>query len=168
METMKIGKDWIKTLADNGITLIDTRKDLVDLLDQGGVLITSRCSKTKGIAGGFPKDLYISPLNQTFYQAMEKNNYYYGILSDLYGLHLCDEELGYYDVHPSMLKPEEFERLGKLIREKADLVKMDKILFYNTSPIMSSPYFKMMSYTGLKIYFITKISLFDKPRPGLF
>lgn len=165
---MKIDKNWVETLESEGITTIQSREQLMDILKTKKVLITSRCSKTKGIAGGYPKDLYVSNLNLAFYNAMDINGYYYGILSDLYGLHLCDEEMEYYDVHPSKLEPEDFERLGKLIREKADKVGAESILFYNTSPIMSSPYFRMLKLSGLKIYYITKIDLFKKSTKSLF
>jgi hypothetical protein len=48
--------------------------------------------------------------------------------------------------------------LGKEIQKKAELRGYNKIIFYNNSPLMSKPYFEMLSQSGLKIFFTTKLT----------
>jgi len=122
----------------------------------GETLWITRCSKTKnGVHRGTPKDLYVSPINKYFYAYMEKQGLPYGVLSDKYGLHMNNEELEYYDVHPKELTEYDKRLLGELIREKACGRGFSELVFYNPSPLMSVPYFEMLYYSGLIIFYTT-------------
>ena len=158
-----MARDWRKEIEEKDITFIDNVEDLRRILDNEKVLITSRCSQTKtGKDKAIPRDFYVSNININFYEAMEKNNFYYGILSDKYGIHFADEKLDYYDIHPSELTTEEKQRLGKIIGVKTLEKGYDTIIFYNTSPLLSAPYFEMLEASGLKIYFISDLNLFPR------
>jgi len=122
-------------------------------------LWTTRCCRTKHVAPvGKPKDFYFSPIVQLFCKFVEKNGLKYGILSDKYGLHLDSEELEYYDIHPASLTSQDKEKLGQLIREKVLRISSDSIVFYNPSPLMSIPYFEMLHYSGLNIWYTTRLT----------
>jgi hypothetical protein len=119
-------------------------------------LWTTRCSKTKqDVVRGKPRDLYVSPINLLFYRWVEERGLRYGVLSDKYGLHLQEEELEYYDLHPSVLTVSDKRRLGETIKKKAVRVGFGTIVFYNPSPLMSVPYFEMLYYSGLDVYYTT-------------
>ena len=122
--------------------------------DTNNTLWVTRCSKTKSVNGGIPRELYVSKLNLRFYDYVESHNYKYGVLSDKYGLHLQDESLEYYNTHPSQLSNDDKIELGKMIAQKAN---GKTLVFYNTSPIQSIPYFEMLSHSGLTVYFTTKL-----------
>ena len=156
-------RDWKKEIADKDIIFLDTIEKIRKCLNEHKVLITSRCSKTKtGKNSAIPKEFYVSNINLNFYATMENAGFYYGILSDKYGIHFCDEKLDYYDIHPSELTKEKKAELGKIIREKVSNLGYDAIIFYNTSPLLSSPYFEMLENSGLKIYYVSKLNLFSK------
>lgn len=123
-------------------------------------LWTTRCSKIKnGIDRGTPKELYVSTVNKYFYRCMEDRGLLYGVLSDKYGLHVCNEKLPYYDVHPSDLSQCEKQQLGRLIRKKALTRGFGAMIFYNPSPLMSVPYFEMLHYSGLDVLYTTRLNL---------
>ena len=122
------------------------------------ILWVTRCSKTKnGVASGTPKELYVSPVNKYFYRCMERQGLRYGVLSDKYGLHFDNEELPYYDVHPSDLSQHDKERLGQLVRDKTLAQGFTQIIFYNPSPLMSVPYFEILHYSGLEVFYTTRL-----------
>jgi hypothetical protein len=122
------------------------------------VLWTTRCSKTKnGVRRGLPKDLYVSSVNKYFYVYMEERGLRYGVLSDKYGLHFDDEELLYYDIHPSELNQHEKKQLGQIIRHKALARGFTQIAFYSPSPLMSVPYFEMLHHSGLGLFYATNL-----------
>lgn len=159
---MKISSN--KDVEKYGIKHIDSFSNM--LFDKN-ILWSSRCSKTKGkdLDIAIPKDFYISPLNLLFYRYMKKYGLRYGIISDMYGLHYDDEYLRFYDVHPSTLTIDDKKRLGEIIGKKMLQRNYSKIIFYNTSPKLSIPYFEMLLYAkeyyGIEILFITKIGLLD-------
>lgn len=152
--------NWKQEIFDLwGIRLLSNMK-----LQSECFLWTTRCCKTKRTGNvGRPKDFYISPIVQFFCRLMEQNGLTYGILSDNYGLHLDSEDLEYYDIHPSSLILEDKERLGHLIRHKALANGFDSIVFYSPSPLMSIPYFEMLGYSGLNIWYTTRLTLPLKP-----
>ncbi len=161
------GKTWIEDLKKYGIVYLDLPKDFFDILKvkDFNYLICSRCSKTKGKNTGdkiVPKNLYISSQNIRFYQWCENNRFEYGILSDLYGLFMYNEKKEFYDVHPSSLSEDDFITLSEKIKGQMISRGFDTFIYYNSSPLMSIPYFKMMILTGFKIFYITK--LFKKRR----
>ena len=124
------------------------------------LLWTTRCCRTKrGHTLGRPRDFYISPIVQFFCRLVEQAKLRYGVLSDRYGLHLDFEELEWYDIHPGSLCMEDKERLGRLIRQKALLMGFDSVAFYSNAPLMSMPYFEMLYYSGLNIWYTTKLDL---------
>ena len=126
-------------------------------------LLTTRCSVTKkgGQSEAVPKDFYVSPLNLRFYRVCEQLGRRYGILSDLYGIHFDDEELPFYDIHPSELTDDRLIELGTMIGTKCRQRRIERLAFYNTSPIMSKPYFCMLAASGLETYFLTQLPRFD-------
>ena len=137
-----------------GISILDQLDDLVK-----DALWVTRCSKTKnGVACGIPRELYVSPVTKYFYRWMEQHGWRYGVLSDRYGLHFDDERLPYYDVHPSDLSQYDKEQLGKLIRDKALARGFTQLIFYSPSPLMSVPYFEMLYYSSLNVFYTTKLA----------
>lgn len=122
-------------------------------------LLISRCSKTKAVGkpAAVPREFYVSPLNLAFYAYCEAVGRRYGILSDLYGLHLDTEELPFYDIHPSELTNDKLVELGKTIGKKCRERGWEKVAFYNSGPVMSLPYFLMLRASGLKSYFFTRL-----------
>jgi hypothetical protein len=95
--------------------------------------------------------------NLRFYKRCEELKIPYGVLSDKYGLHLHDEELSFYDIHPDTLSKQDFRKLGSKIYFKMESLGCDSFLFFNPSPVPSRPYFRMMITTGFKIYYTTKL-----------
>src|SRR5574341_2108899 len=126
----------------------------------GKALWVTRCSKTKkNVRRGKPNEFYVSPINRYFCRRMEEAGLQYGVLSDKYGLHMCDEELDYYDIHPKELSEFDRQALGVLIREKALALGFGTLIFYNPTPLMSIPYFEMLHYSGLEVFYTTSLSL---------
>lgn len=129
------------------------------------VVFTSRCSKTKGNINDrcVPKEFYLSNLLvDKFYPFCERFNIPYGIISDKYGILFMDEKLLFYDIHPSSLSIQDKKILGGIIKKKCFEKGYDTIVFYNTSPLMSFPYFEILYYSGLNIFYITKLpNMFD-------
>lgn len=164
---MKINwENWQEEICEKfGIEYVPNREAFVNLLHNKDlkILMASRCSKTKtGKQQALPKEFYVSPLNLNFYKSMEANDFDYAILSDMYGIHYFDERMDFYDVHPSSLTAEDKISLGNKIKEKAEARGYNSIIFYNSSPIMSKPYFEMLKQSGLKVYYVSNISIFHK------
>ncbi len=127
------------------------------------VLWITRCSKTKnGVCCGMPKELYVSAVNKHFYRFVEERGVRYGVLSDKYGLHLDDERLPYYDVHPSQLTKQDRQRLGRLVRHKVLGQGFDQVVFYSPSPLMSIPYFEILHYSGLRTFYTTNLTFSER------
>ncbi|MBO7043597.1 hypothetical protein J6W34_03510 [bacterium] len=141
----------------------DNYNDLKDILYLQTTLLTTYCSKTKtGYSKAIPKEFYVSKRNLKFYKFCEEHELYYGILSDMYGLHFCDEKLDFYDIHPNSLTLENKKNLGNIIREKCNDRNINKIIFYAPSPLQSLPYFQMLSYSNIDFYYITKLDIINK------
>lgn len=154
-------KHWeVDTLNNYNIKHLKSLKEVKDLLNNGAVMC-SRCSaiKTTTLQEAVPKDFYLSTINKNFYKWCEFSKFPYAILSDLYGLHWYDVKEKTYDIHPSSLKEEDFHRLSKIIKERVLDRGYTSLIFYNSSPVMSKPYFYMMYLTGLPVYFITKLHI---------
>ena len=125
-------------------------------------LWTTSCSKTKSEKkSGYPEQFYKGKYNLLFYKYMNKFDLKYGILSDKYGIHMYNEKLEYYDIHPSKLSIDDKLYLGKKIKEKAKLNNFDKLIFFYPSPLQSKPYFDMLWYSELPVYYISKIKILD-------
>lgn len=140
------------------IKYIDKVEDFENI--KGNKLFVTSCSKTKtGKSKAIPKEFYVSKRNISFYNLCEKFNLDYAIQSDKYGLHFSDEELEYYDIHPSALSIEDKKRLGKIIYEKSSKRKIDSIIFCNSSPLQSRPYLEMLNFSNINFYFISNLNL---------
>ena len=156
--------NWESSILD--IYNIEYIKNPEDIPDN--VLWSSRCSRTKtGKDNALPNEFYVSAINLGFYKYCEKNGFRYGILSDLYGVHFDDERLDFYDIHPTALTMERKKELGIIIRNKCRKRNYSKIIYYNSGPIMSKPYFDMLYYSGLKAYFITKLPNLNPKLKGI-
>ncbi len=133
-----------------------------DQIPSDGIWTTS-CSKTKtSPKKRIPKNFYQGRYNKLFYKYAEKFNLKYGILSDKYGIHMYNEKLEFYDIHPKELSNKNKKELGLKIRKKINKYGFKNIIFYYPSPLLSHPYFEMLWYSKIPIYYITKIQLIEK------
>lgn len=129
-------------------------------LSTKGVVCCTRCSKKKLPTHGrkvHPSEFYIGYQNLLFYRWAKRFNIRYGIISDLYGLVYDDDLIEEYDLHPSALTPDDFTRLGTLIKEQMYSRRNNEIIFYNLSPIIASPYLKILAATSLPVTYITML-----------
>lgn len=94
---------------------------------------------------------------------MENNNYDYATISDKYGIVYPNDLIENYDLHPSKLTEQEKLNLVNKIKDQLEC-KYDILVFYNTSPLMSIFYLKILKQTELKIYFISKLDILNKIR----
>lgn len=122
-----------------------------------GELWCTRCAPVKGAESGPPEVLYASRLLTRFFHFVKARGYRYGVLSDLYGLHLDVEHLDGYDVHPSSLDEQQKAELGVLIGQKTRALGLERIIFYNSSPLRSVPYFEMLAASGLTAWYTTRL-----------
>lgn len=116
----------------------------------------TRCCPVKAVRHGRPDQLYGSPSLAPFFRFV-RGARRFGVLSDLYGLHLDIEVLGAYDVHPSSLTDERKRELGAMVRAKCEAHGFATIIFYNNSPIMSLPYFEMLGASGVPVWYTTRL-----------
>jgi len=158
-------KNWKDLLVlYNVIQYLNTELHLKNVIKKHkNILFCSGCSKTKGKykQKAIPKYFYVSTRLLNFYKYCETNNFNYGILSDKYGIHLMDEKLEFYDIHPSEVQ--DFQILGNKISKKLKDLKIDCIIYYNPSPLMSVPYFKMLNFSNIPYYYMTKRLNINKP-----
>jgi hypothetical protein len=133
------------------------RHTSVELLDVHDHLWTSRCSRAKNVPAGRPRDLYRSDLLEELYSFAQRRGVRYAIVSDLYGLHMDDEVLAYYDVHPSMLSQAEKRNLGVIVGRKAIAAGYRSLVFFAHSPLMSKPYFEILVGSKLEVLFVTTL-----------
>ena len=136
----------------------------MEALRPGDHLWTSRCARTKDLPEGTPRDLYRSDLLEEFYGFTERNGLRYGIVSDRYGLHLDDEVLPYYDVHPSMLSGADKRDLGAVVKRKTLAAGYGSIVFFAHSPLMSRPYFEILDHAEINVFFVTTLRSQDRCR----
>lgn len=137
-----------------------------DLPFGDNVVYCTSCSGNKDgeIEYGTPKEIYASKLNQAFYSQMEKNNMRYGTLSGHLGLIMNDEKFQTYDDGGTsdIYYEEEYMIYADLILEGCKKHGFDTIVFCYSSPLMSEPFIRRLAYTGLKIYYVTKIAMINK------
>lgn len=79
-----------------------------------------------------------------------------------YGLCFDDEVIELYDTHPSQLHEKDKINLGKMIKQKCIERGYNKIIFYNSSPLLSVPYFQMLYFSGIEFFYITNLALLNK------
>lgn len=126
-------------------------------------LWTTSCSKTKCLQKkSLPHEFYTGRYNLLFYNYVQKYKLDFGVLSDRYGIHLQDEYLEYYDIHPSKLTVDDKKKLGKIIKKKVKEYGFKKVIFYFPSPLLSKPYFEMLWFSKLPVFYISKIKLLDE------
>jgi hypothetical protein len=116
----------------------------------------TRCCPVKPIACGRPEQLYGAASLASFFSFV-KGVHRYGVLSDLYGLHLDSETLDAYNVHPSSLTDDRKRELGSIIGSKCRRAGLVAIIFYNSSPLMSLPYFEMLAASGIPALYTTRL-----------
>ena len=130
------------------------------------VIYCTSCSGDKSgeIQYGTPKEIYASKLNQAFYEQMELNEMRYGTLSGHLGLIMNDEKFETYDDGGTsdIYYEEEYMLYADLILEGCKKHGFDTVVFCYSSPLMSEPFIRRLAYTGLKIYYVTKISMINK------
>jgi hypothetical protein len=129
----------------------------IDTIDTSNHIWTSRCARTKLVRKGKPRELYRSDLLDEFYRFVESKRVRYGIVSDAYGLHMDEEVLPYYDVHPSALSASDKRKLGEAVGCKAALAGFRSLVFFAHSPLMSRPYFEILACSELQILFVTTL-----------
>lgn len=122
-------------------------------------LWVTHCSKTKtGKTKSVPKEFYVSPRCLLFYTTMEKYNFPYGIISDKYGIHFYDEELEWYDIHPSKLSIKQKMVLGKIIKEKLSNRKYENMVYYAGNVYLwVRPYLEILKYSGIPTFYVQSL-----------
>jgi len=120
-------------------------------------LWSTRCAPVKARRSSTPDVLYRSRLTLGFFDFVRRAGLRFAVLSDLYGLHLDHEALPPYDVHPSSLKETDKAQLGTVVGAKARAEGFATIVFYNSSPLRSVPYFEILAHSGLTIYYTTRL-----------
>lgn len=141
---------------------IEYLDNLNSIYDKKNSLFITGCSaKKSGKSKGTPSEMYWGTKNLNFYKKMDQYKLDYGICSDYLAIVFKDEEFENYDVHPSDINDQIKQELGLKIKEKVSKKKIKKLLFYNSSPLQSRPYFEMLYYSGIKSYFFTKLNLID-------
>ena len=150
-------RTWRKKIKESyGIQYV-SQKEIEGIIGAPNLLWVTRCCLAKSCASGLPTEMYNSSILRYFYRFAQEKGLHFAIVSDKHGLHFSDERLPYYDIHPSMLSAEDKKRLGAVIRSKADSRNLKGIIFYNNSPLMSKPYFEMLSESGLEVFFTTRL-----------
>jgi len=157
-ELNKYYKDFF---IEHSIRYIDDINDFNNI--NGKILFVTSCSKTKTEKEkAIPKEFYVSKRNIKFYDMCEKLNLLYAIQSDKYGLLFSNEEVEYYDIHPSKLTIEDKKLLGEIIKNKAKKNNIDNIIFCNSSPLQSRPYLEMLYFSNISYYFISDLKLIEQ------
>jgi hypothetical protein len=127
------------------------------------VFWATRCARVKAdVAAGRADELYRSPVTGRFFRFVRRHGLRFGVLSDLYGLHLDRERLAAYDVHPSQLDAGRKRELGAIIGRKVRAEGFDRLVFVNNSPVRSKPYFEMLAASGLGVTYATRVALGDR------
>ncbi len=134
----------VSTLKSNG--LIYNAEPIM------GSLPITHCCSNKGITPedkAIPSNFYVGKRNLRFYKICNELNVPYGILSDLYGLHMHDVALNGYDTPPYNFSPEQLWELGKLIRIVADERQIKALHYIAAPPTCMVPYLLMLFASGV-------------------
>lgn len=155
-------KEWKKVLIDEmGFKHITT----VSEIPNEALWINPNTKVTKNINRGQPIELYEGRFNKIFFKYMEYFKVVYGVISEIHGIHMCYENLKPYDKHPSELTIANKQLLGEMITYKAKTIGFKSIILYYPSPIFARPYFEILSYVDMPIYYLSKIKILDKLSP---
>ncbi len=152
-------QDWHDIIKSYNITYLN---QYPDKQPPNSLYVTRCCAIKTPDSEAIPRHFYLSGIVQRFINFCDNNNFNYAILSDLYGIHFKDEILKTYDIHPSSLDEGQLFKLGELIRTKCTSIGVNTIYYYNPSPLMSIPYFKMLNYSKLKTYYLTNLDIEQK------
>lgn len=149
-------KDWKKVVIDQfKFNYVQKSVDIPT-----NALWTTSCSKTKNNKKkGVPKEFYTGKYNLLFYKFMKEYELDYGVLSDKYGIHMFDEKLSYYDIHPTALDWKDKRKLGNKISKKLKKYGFKELIFYFPSPLLSKPYFEILWFSKLPVSYISSIKL---------
>jgi len=101
--------------------------------------------------------MYGSPLVRRFLAFAEAGGLAHAIVSDKYGLHFPEQRVAHYDLAPWELTTTARRALGQAIGTQARRRGHDEIVFYNSSPLMSRPYLEILSHSGLRVFFTTRL-----------
>lgn len=153
-------KDWVNTIKR--YYNIDYLTSLSPFSGKKILFSTGCSAKKSGKERGTPSEMYWGMKNLNFYKMMDRFGLDYGICSDFLGIVFKDEVFDNYDVHPSDINDQIKRDLGKTISEKVTKRGYNTVLFFNGSPLQSRPYFEMLHYSDLKIYYFTKLDIVEK------
>lgn len=121
-------------------------------------LWATHCSRRKSkLNRGIPKEIYTSPLNQEFYLWAEKKSIFYGTISDKYGLVMKNQVIKTYDLAPDKLSDTEKRDLGEAIGAQFRDLGYKSLVLYCKNYEEVALYLKILSYSGLKVYWIRSL-----------
>ena len=95
-----------------------------------------------------PDKLYIATPIQRFINRCKEKGVEWAIFSDKYGVLFPNQEIEWYDKHPSKVTEEEFKKLLDDFNQK--LMVYDEIWFYHNPGRFHSLYKRLISETKLK------------------
>lgn len=135
--------------------------NVADVPKGNNVIFVTSCTGNKSdLPRGTAEEMYLSQLNQRFYKAMKEAGVNYGTISGHLGIVFPDEVFEAYDSHTSEYQFEEqFMLMARNIEQKCREKGFDTIVFCYSSPLMSEPFIKRLSYTNMKVLYITKQSI---------
>lgn len=153
---------WQQTFRSQGIKLYEgVSRELL----ARGYLLTTCCSTTKGIAKTnrelLASEMYLGKPQVEFYEFCDRNNLRYGILSDLYGLHMDTERFPLYDIGPQQLPDTVLWRRGEMIRDVCDRLGYKGIIFQLCSPVRARTYLVMALASRLPVVYTIPLKLID-------
>jgi len=123
-------------------------------------IFLTRCSSAKsGKVRGTPSQMYWGAINKKFYRMLDKFELYYGVCSDFLGVVFKDEEFDNYDVHPADITDEDKRKLGEIISTKIKEKGFKNAYFFNTSPLLSRPYFEMLYYSQIPVKYFSDLQI---------
>ncbi len=121
-------------------------------------LWSTRCSRRKSfLKFGTPKEIYTSPQNQEFYLWAEKKGILYGTISDKYGPVMNYQIIETYNLSPDELSDAEKRDIGKAVKVKCRDLGYESLVLYCKNYGEAKPYLKILSYSGLKVYWIQEL-----------
>lgn len=140
-------------------------KNYVELDKQSTLFITRCCAVKSSLLCGTMESIYISSINQNFYKMCKYKGLKYATLSDKYGIVYPQDLIDNYDLHPSKLTDLDKENLVRKIKQQLGQ-EIKNIVFYNTSPLMSLFYLKIITSLGenYNYYYVSDLSKLEKDR----
>lgn len=153
---IKKSKKWISRVQEKyNMTIVQT-------VPTNSLFITKCTNEKNLIPQGIkvtPAELYTGNTIKTFFTYCINNKIPYGILSDKYGLLLPDSKIEWYDLHPWDVTDSYFENLGEIVNKQCNELNITNLCFFGSSPILSTPYFKILKASKIHTSYITKLPL---------